>query len=672
MDARQLVALEHLTGKGYLGTWCWGEHDPNPHGQAAPLLIDEFNKFAKYAQAQISAQSEFRDLFAGILPLQWEKNQTGDLSIAFKALKDRIADLLPNVDYANISADNIIQVRELINTAKNLGTYNTKYQGVFETIEAGWLSEIKNLKFVINLVEGTAGNDNLSGDNKDNNIIGGSGDDTLFGGAGNDMYYFDILFGKDRVYDSAGADSIVFSKNIKPENIELTRDKTSIYITRLDDNKAKTNDVIQIANFFEYNGDIGNEAIEKIVFQNGIQWDINKIIEILAPQPTQGNDNLYGNMKDNIISGLDGDDIIYGGNGNDIINGNDGNDELHGDDGNDQLFGGDGNDILYGNNGSDILIGNDGNDTICGHGGNDVLEGGKGNDVLEGDYGDDTYVYNKGDGNDTIRDYYGKNTLEFKDINKDGVEFFSNGAGLLIKIKETQDTISLNSQNSDFSFKFSDGTILEDKDINLTINGDDGNNILYGLKGNDAIVGNGGDDIIYGNYGDDVLKGNDGNDSIYGHGGNDVLEGGKGNDVLEGYYGDDTYVYNKGDGNDTIYDYQGKNTLGFKDTNKDGVEFSAKDNDLLITVKDTQEYITLKDIFWQNSDFNFKFADGNTIGIRDLVITFTGDDGDNDLYGYIGNDVLEGGKGNDTLNGGSGSDTYVYSKGDGNDTIRDY
>ena len=267
MDARQLVALEHLTGKGYLGIWCWDEKDPNPHGQAAPLLIDEFNKFVKYVQAQISAQSEFKDLFAGILPLQWEKNQTGDLSIAFKALKDRIADLLPNVDYADISADNIIQVRKLINTAKNLGTYNTKYQSVFETIEAGWLSEIENLKFVINSVEGTGGNDNLSGDNKDNIIIGGRGDDMLFGGAGNDMYYFDISFGKDRVYDSAGVDSIVFSKNIKPENIELTRNKTSIYITRLDDNKAKTNDVIQIDNFFEYNGDIGKEAIEKSSFK---------------------------------------------------------------------------------------------------------------------------------------------------------------------------------------------------------------------------------------------------------------------------------------------------------------------------------------------------------------------------------------------------------------------
>ena len=806
MDARQLVALEHLTGKGYLGIWCWNEKDPNPHGQAAPLLIDEFNKFAKYVQAQISAQSEFKDLFAGILPLQWEKNQAGDLSIAFKALKDRIADLLPNVDYSSISTDNIIQARELINTAKNLGTYNIKYQSVFETIEAGWLSEIENLKFVINSIEGTAGNDNLNGNNKDNIIIGGRGDDTLFGGAGNDMYYFDILFGKDRVYDSAGVDSIVFSKNIKPENIELTRNKTSIYITRLDDNKAKTNDVIQIDNFFEYNGDIGNGAIEKNIFQNGTQWDINKIIEILAPQPTQDNDNLYGDMKDNIISGLGGNDIIYGGNGNDTINGNDGNDELHGDDGNDQLFGGDGNDTLYGENGNDALIGGAGNDTlnggygddtylyskgdgndiiedyygkntiefkdinkdgvefsvkgndllitvkdtqeyitiknifwrnsnlrlkfadgtiledkdisltisgddnnntlyghngnntiyggegddtIYGNGGDDVLEGGKGNDILYGEYGDDTYVYSKGDGSDTIYDYYGKNTIEFKDINKDGVEFSANNTSLLIKIKGTQDIMDLNNLNNDFRFKFADGTILEDKNINLTVNGNNDSDILHGYKGNDTILGNDGDDTIYGN------------------GGDDVLEGGKGNDILYGEYGDDTYVYSKGDGSDTIYDYYGENTIEFKDINKNRVEFSVKGNDLLITIKDTQEYITLKDIFEQNDDFNFKFADGNVIGMSDLLFTLIGDDNDNILKGHhgndilkgnggndtlygrngddklygdegddalnggSGNDILEGGKGNDKLKGEYGDDTYVYSKGDGNDSIFD-
>jgi hypothetical protein len=32
-DARKLATLEAVLGEGYLGTWCWGERDPNPHGQ---------------------------------------------------------------------------------------------------------------------------------------------------------------------------------------------------------------------------------------------------------------------------------------------------------------------------------------------------------------------------------------------------------------------------------------------------------------------------------------------------------------------------------------------------------------------------------------------------------------------------------------------------------------
>jgi Ca2+-binding RTX toxin-like protein len=44
------------------------------------------------------------------------------------------------------------------------------------------------------------------------------------------------------------------------------------------------------------------------------------------------------------------------------------------------------------------------NDTITGFFTDDTIIGGKGNDVLDGDEGADTYIYNIGDGNDTIQD----------------------------------------------------------------------------------------------------------------------------------------------------------------------------------------------------------------------------------------------------------------------------
>ena len=48
------------------------------------------------------------------------------------------------------------------------------------------------------------------------------------------------------------------------------------------------------------------------------------------------------------------------------------------------------------------MLGGEGADTLSGGGGVDTLTGGTGNDYLDGGYGNDTYVFNLGDGSDTI------------------------------------------------------------------------------------------------------------------------------------------------------------------------------------------------------------------------------------------------------------------------------
>ncbi|MES0884463.1 DUF4214 domain-containing protein, partial [Roseibium sp. SCP14] len=53
---------------------------------------------------------------------------------------------------------------------------------------------------------------------------------------------------------------------------------------------------------------------------------------------------------------------------------------------------------------NDALFGRAGNDTLGGSSNTDILVGGTGNDTLNGGAGDDIYVYNRGDGNDTIND----------------------------------------------------------------------------------------------------------------------------------------------------------------------------------------------------------------------------------------------------------------------------
>ncbi|NLT10585.1 MAG: hemolysin, partial [Ruminococcus sp.] len=47
----------------------------------------------------------------------------------------------------------------------------------------------------------------------------------------------------------------------------------------------------------------------------------------------------------------------------------------------------------------------DEDDEIYGYAGNDTIVGGKGNDMLYGADGNDTYIFNLGDGNDTIDEY---------------------------------------------------------------------------------------------------------------------------------------------------------------------------------------------------------------------------------------------------------------------------
>ncbi|WP_297324108.1 calcium-binding protein [Nitrosomonas sp.] len=74
--------------------------------------------------------------------------------------------------------------------------------------------------------------------------------------------------------------------------------------------------------------------------------------------------NITGNSAANTVRGLGGNDTLAGLGGNDQLFGGSGNDTLIGDDGNDILRGEAGNDILRGGNGDDILAGGLGNDTL--------------------------------------------------------------------------------------------------------------------------------------------------------------------------------------------------------------------------------------------------------------------------------------------------------------------
>src|SRR4029079_10347859 len=193
------------------------------------------------------------------------------------------------------------------------------------------------------------------------------------------------------------------------------------------------------------------------------------------------------------INGWDGIDLIDGGDGNDTVNsygandvlqGGAGNDALRGGEGNDQLTGGDGNDNLQGENGDDTLEGGEGDDTIYdlwgtnvarGGTGNDninamgTIEGGTGNDTLTGTGNSTTYLFNVGDGLDTISDYgYGAapyaDTLRFgAGITAAQITLVRSGNDLTFRISDT-DQVTVKNWFADVYYNaienitFADGT----------------------------------------------------------------------------------------------------------------------------------------------------------------------------------------------------------------------
>jgi Ca2+-binding RTX toxin-like protein len=93
---------------------------------------------------------------------------------------------------------------------------------------------------------------------------------------------------------------------------------------------------------------------------------------------------------------------FFGGAGHDVLWGSVFDDHLYGDD----IAGVEsGDDVLHGLEGNDVLVGGIGNDTLYGDEGADTLTGGAGNDYLfGGDSDGDQFVFNVGDGQDTILD----------------------------------------------------------------------------------------------------------------------------------------------------------------------------------------------------------------------------------------------------------------------------
>ena len=217
--------------------------------------------------------------------------------------------------------------------------------------------------------------------------------------------------------------------------------------------------------------------------------------------------------------------------------------------GNDTLDGGPGNDSLYGEAGNNILIGGDGSDGLNGFTGNDTFRGGHGNDTIRDTYvgGQDLYLFDRGDGQDTL--YASQGTICFGDgISPLDVTIRGNSdLASILNINGTTDKMTIFGWMNPFNttridrVEFADGTVWDDATLQAR-----------------AAIGTSGDDYLGGTNGNDTLAGLGGNDTIQAWNGNDVLDGGPGNDTLRGGDGNDTYIFGRGYGFDVVKKAQGR------------------------------------------------------------------------------------------------------------------
>ncbi|UIN23898.1 hypothetical protein LAZ82_12385 [Herbaspirillum frisingense] len=444
---------------------------------------------------------------------------------------------------------------------------------------------------------GGNGNDWLSGDNGNDTLIGGNGNDWIHGGHGNDTYLFNRGDGVDIIndcdYTAGNIDTIRLGKGIKASDTVLTRSGDHLTLTW-------GTDAITIEHYFSSI----SYYIEKIAFDDGTTWAYSNLASRLTQTGTAENENWTGFFdQSNRMVGLAGNDLLYGGQLADTIDGGDGNDGLSGNGGNDTLIGGNGYDSLRGGNGNDTLI------------------GGKDSDYLSGDAGNDVYVFNRGDGADTIND--SDSTAGNIDTIRLGkgisaAETVLTRSGNHLTLTWGSDAITIEHYFSSANYHiekiaFDGGTTWSYSSLasRLTQTGTaenenwtgfaDQSNRMFGLAGNDFLYGgqiadtiDGGDgnDNLYGYAGNDTLFGGNGSDALIGGDGADTLSGGKGNDYLSAGAGNDIYVFNLGDGVDTIsnddYNLANIDTLKFgAGITSKRLSFSHVANNLEISVSGT-------------------------------------------------------------------------------------
>lgn len=577
-------------------------------------------------------------------------------------------------------------------------------------------------------VNGTSGDDNLTGTaapdtinglDGDDVIDGGGGADTINGGDGDDYMILMWNEGSDDFFGGSGSDTLDLSDS----------DFTSGLNVDLDAGTYQFGTASSIENVRgTQNGDTitGSSAVNDIRGNDG-----NDTINTLG-----GNDTIYDGNGDDVVNGGTGNDTFIIGLGNDTLNGDAGNDlfdltaagfdlasvtDINGGTGTDSFqfgtFNSDYNvnlitgemtristgqtfvmltsiENITAGNGDDILIGASGTNTLIGGGGDDIMQGGSN---LFGGAGNDTFLYFDGTGFDNFDGGTGLDTIDFSGdtgslyINL-GTESYGTSSGTatfdIISVENVIGSVDDNEiigSNSDNIIDGGDGGDILDgaggtdtlsySRSNAAVSVDLGSNIAVGghadgdtISSFENLIGSDFGDQLEGTAGANVIDGGDGNDTINGDSGNDTLNGDDGNDTINSGNGND--IMNGGAGDDLLEGSNGVNVYN-GDAGDDTLQI------LGFTAGNTFDGGADNDTF-SFATFSNDYIANLTTGVYDRVATgqastlanienITAGNGDDILTGDAGANIINAGGGIDVVNQTGGAD--VVDLGFGNDTL---
>lgn len=432
---------------------------------------------------------------------------------------------------------------------------------------------------------GSAGNDTLLGGDGNDTVTGGRGNDTALLGSGNDTFIWNPGDGSDTVEGQDGTDTLVFNGANVNEKMEISANGTRTRLFRDVGNVTMDLNSVEHIQLNTLGGadnvivdDLSGTGVTQVAIDLGATPGLpggDKAADTVTVNGTVGDDHISvaSNGGTVVVRGLAAQVTLANADAGDslVVNGGAGNDTI------------DASGLRAGQISNLTINGGDGDDHIIGSAGNDTVIGGRGTDVALLGAGNDTFVWNPGDGSDTVEGQAGVDTLQFNGANaNENIDISANGSRVRLFRDVGNVTMDLNSVEHINVASFGGADTITVNDLagtgvsqvaldlgntadqnspdTVVINATNGSDVINviddngvvkisglaedvtisNFNANDKIVINGlsGDDIInaigLGSAMQLVANGGDGNDIMLGGNGGETLNGEAGDDILIG------------------------------------------------------------------------------------------------------------------------------------------